>query len=222
MSYELARRRFLGLGAALAGTGILAACGDYTASSTRTNSPHSAIPVPGGEITYLNEKLIDGYQQQSTGSWHVAQVWNQIVERLFYYDADGNFLPHLATGYTQNDARTEFGLTIRQGVTFSNGEKLDAAAVAANLNLLGRGDKSRGIPRAAYFPTSYGEAVAAGDYEVIVRLTGPFGDFIQKLGALDDRRYSGPGDRRGRSRRAVRSEPNPRYGALRGRILAAE
>ncbi|GGL02662.1 ABC transporter substrate-binding protein [Nocardia jinanensis] len=139
--------------------------------------------MPGGEITYLNEKLIDGYQQQSTGSWHVAQVWNQIVERLFYYDADGKFRPHLATGFTQNDARTEFGVTIRHEVTFSNGEKLDAAAVAANLNLLGRGDKSRGIPRAAYFPTSYGEAVAVGEYEVLIRLAQPFGDFIQKLGA---------------------------------------
>lgn len=81
------------------------------------------------------------------------------------------------------DARTEFGLTIRRGVTFSNGERLDAAAVAANLNLLGKGDKGRGIPRASCLPTSYGEAVAVGEYEVRVRLTAPFGDFIQKLGA---------------------------------------
>ncbi|MET8796484.1 ABC transporter substrate-binding protein [Nocardia sp. NPDC004568] len=180
MSYELARRGFLGLGAALAGAGLLAACAGRTAPEA---ARASSVPRPGGTITYLNEKLIDGYQQQSTGSWHVAQVWNQMVERLFYYDAGGRFRPHLATGFTQNDARTEFGLTIRQGVTFSNGERLDAAAVAANLNLLGRGDKGRGIPRAAYFPTSYAEAVAVGEYEVRVRLTAPFGDFIQKLGA---------------------------------------
>ncbi|MEU4841210.1 ABC transporter substrate-binding protein [Nocardia testacea] len=185
MSYGLARRRFLGLGAALAGSGLLAACAGTTAPDTAraSSAPGSAVPRPGGSITYLNEKLIDGYQQQSTGSWHVAQVWNQVVERLFYYDAAGRFRPHLATGFTQNDARTEFGLTIRRGVTFSNGERLDAAAVAANLNLLGKGDKGRGIPRASYLPMSYGEAVAVGEYEVRVRLTAPFGDFIQKLGA---------------------------------------
>lgn len=181
MTHELARRRFLSLSAALVGTGFLAACGGST--SPRSASAPTGVPSSGGAITYLNEKLIDGYQQQSTGSWHVAQVWNQLVERLFYYDAQGNFFPHLATGFTQNDERTEFGLTIRQGVTFSNGERLDAAAVAANLNLLGTGDKERGLPRSAYFPTSYGGAEAVDDYEVVVRLKEPFGDFIQKLGA---------------------------------------
>ncbi|RRQ27185.1 ABC transporter substrate-binding protein [Rhodococcus sp. Eu-32] len=181
MSYELGRRRFLGLSAALLGSGLLAACGEPPVPRAVANG--STVPVSGGRFTYLNEKLIDGYQQQSTGSWHVAQVWNQLVERLFYYDAGGNFVPHLATGYTENDDRTEFGLTIRQGVTFSNGERLDAAAVAENLNFLGKGDKERGLPRSAYFPTTYGEAVAVDDYQVRVRLTAPFGDFIQKLGA---------------------------------------
>ncbi|WP_063064756.1 ABC transporter substrate-binding protein [Nocardia violaceofusca] len=186
MSHELARRRFLGLGAALTGAGFLAACGSPATPGTSARAlpaPKNAAPISGGRITYLNEKLIDGYQQQATGSWHVAQVWNQIVERLFYYDAAGRFQPHLATGFTQNDARTEFGLTIRKGVTFSNGERLDAAAVAANLNLLGKGDKGRGIVRAAYFPTSYDKAEAVGEYEVRIRLSQPFGDFIQKLAA---------------------------------------
>lgn len=181
MTHEFDRRRFLGFGAALVGTGFLAACGGAT--SPTGSATASGSPTPGGTVTYLNEKLIDGYQQQSTGSWHVAQVWNQVVERLFYYDADGVFRPHLATGFTENDDRTEFGLTIRQGVTFSNGEKLDAAAVASNLNLLGTGDKGRGVPRAAYFPPSYDVAEATGEYDVTIRLTEPFGDFIQKLGA---------------------------------------
>ncbi|MGV9796692.1 ABC transporter substrate-binding protein [Mycobacterium sp. NPDC003449] len=176
------RRQFLALGAALAGTGMLAACAPRSPGG-RPEAGGSAVARAGGEITYLNEKLIDGYQQQLTGSWHVAQVWNQVVERLFYYDASGAFTPHLATGFTQNDARTVFRLTIRDGVTFSNGEQLDAAAVAANLNLLGKGDEARGIVRASYFPNEFGEAVAVGDQEVEIRLTDPFGDFIQKLGA---------------------------------------
>lgn len=182
MAYALDRRGFLTLGALLAGSGILAACAPRNPGGAAQGAGGTA-PKAGGQIIYLNEKLIDGYQQQKTGSWHVAQVWNQVVERLFYYDAAGTFTPHLATGFTQNDERTRFNLTIRDGVTFSNGEKLDAAAVAANLNLLGKGDDSRGIVRAAYFPNEYGEAVPVGDQEVEIRLTAPFGDFIQKLGA---------------------------------------
>ncbi|MCX0274825.1 hypothetical protein NLM24_29840 [Nocardia zapadnayensis] len=89
MSYEFAGRRFLGFGAALAGAGLLAACGGPAATEAARvgSAARSTVPRPGGAITYLDEKLIDGYQQQSTGSWHVAQVWNQLVERLFYVPA---------------------------------------------------------------------------------------------------------------------------------------
>lgn len=181
MTFQFDRRTFLGLGAALVGTGFLAACS--RAPGAGVAGAAGGTPAAGGSITYLNEKLIDGYQQQRTGSWHVAQVWNQVVERLFYYDVDGNFRPHLAAGYTHNDAHTVFDITIREGVTFSNGEKLDAAAVAANLNILGKGDQAKGIPRSAYFPPSYDTAVAVDDHLVRITLTEPFGDFVQRLGA---------------------------------------
>ncbi|MCV7421767.1 ABC transporter substrate-binding protein [Mycobacterium yunnanensis] len=162
---------------------LLAGCsGDHrTARSSAAGG--SATPTAGGAIVYLNEKLIDGYQQQLTGSWHVAQVWNQVVERLFYYDEQGRFRPDLATGYTANAEHTKFTIGIRRGITFSNGERLDAAAVAANLNLLAKGDKNRGITRSAYFPQTFEAAVPVDDYDVEVTLSAPFGDFIQKLGA---------------------------------------
>jgi peptide/nickel transport system substrate-binding protein len=183
MSYSVDRRRFFALSAVLFGGGILAACAPRSPGGGAEASGGSTVPKAGGQITYLNEKLIANYQQQQTGSWHVAQVWNQVVERLFYYDAAGKFTPHLATGFTQDDARTNFTLTIREGVTFSNGEKLNAAAVAANLNLLGKGDDSRGIVRSSYFPQEFAEAVAADEHVVEIRLSEPFGDFMQKLGA---------------------------------------
>ncbi|AKS33105.1 ABC transporter substrate-binding protein [Mycolicibacterium goodii] len=174
------RRRFLSGVATLSASGALAAC---AVPAHRASVGADTAPKAGGEILYLNEKLIDGYQQQLTGSWHVGQVWNQVVERLFYYDARGRFRPQLATGYTANADHTKFTIAIRQGVTFSNGERLDAAAVAANLNLLAKGDKNRGITRSAYFPQTYDKAVPVGDYDVEVTLDEPFGDFAQKLGA---------------------------------------
>jgi peptide/nickel transport system substrate-binding protein len=176
------RRRFRILAVALLVGALLVACTGGGGPKGSEGAGGSS-PKAGGEIVYLNEKLIDGYQQQLTGSWHVAQVWNQVVERLFDYDEHGRFLPHLATGYTENADHTKFTLTIRRGVTFSNGERLDAKAVAENLNLLAKGDKNRGITRSAYFPQSFKEAVPVGNYKVDITLTQPFGDFIQKLGA---------------------------------------
>jgi peptide/nickel transport system substrate-binding protein len=160
---------------------LLAACAG--GRPARPVAAGGSEPHPGGQLLYLNEKLLDGYQQQLTGSWHVGQVWNQVVERLFYYDDKGRFRPQLATGYTVNADHTRYTIRLRRGVTFSNGEKLDAAAVAANLDLLAKGDKTRGITRSAYLPQTYDQAVPVGEYDVEVRLKEPFGDFIQKLGA---------------------------------------
>lgn len=181
MTFELGRRKFFGVGAVVLGGAILAACTRGGGAQHRVAA--GGAPSAGGEITYLNEKLIDVYQQQSTGSWHVAQVWNQLVERLFYYDTDGSLVPHLATGFTQNEDRTVYTITIREGITFSNGERLDAAAVAANLELLAKGDQARGIVRSQYFPPIFDTAVAVADHVVEVRLTEPIGDFIHRLGA---------------------------------------
>jgi len=51
------------------------------------------------------------------------------------------------------------------------------------LDLLGKGDKTRGITRSAYFPQTYEKSEPISEYDVKVTLAEPFGDFIQKLGA---------------------------------------
>lgn len=178
MSPELNRRRLLGLSAALAGAGLLAACSPRTGPVAGQGS---STPRAGGEIVYLNAHLNPAYAQQHINSWHTLQVWSQFVEYLFYYDAAGKLQPHLAQGYTHNDDFTEFTISVRPGVTFSNGEKLDGDAVAQNLNLLGLGDEKRGILRVANLPTSYGRAVATGEHEVKVSLKEPFPGFVPIL-----------------------------------------
>ena len=86
-SPAIPRRRSRGraataLVAALLAAVLLAACTD--GRPVHRAAPGDSRPRAGGQVIYLNEKLLDGYQQQLTGSWHVGQVWNQVVERLFY------------------------------------------------------------------------------------------------------------------------------------------
>ena len=74
----------------------------------------------------------------------------------FYDDADGSFVPHLATGFTENAARTRFTDHPRRR-DLLNGEALDAAAVAANLNFWPGAMRSavfRG--RSTFSPTTMG------------------------------------------------------------------
>lgn len=48
--------------------------------------------------------------------------------------------PWIATGYEVNDDATEYTFTLRNDVTYSDGNKLDAENVVANLDLFGKGD----------------------------------------------------------------------------------
>ena len=60
-------------------------------------------------------------------------VMTAICDKLFDFDAHLNIVPVLATGYTWSDPRTLL-IHIRPGVTFQDGEALDAAAVVYTLS----------------------------------------------------------------------------------------
>ena len=60
-------------------------------------------------------------------------VMTAICDKLFDFDSSLTLVPKLATGYTWTSPTT-VELKIRQGVTFHDGEKLDAAAVKYTLD----------------------------------------------------------------------------------------
>ncbi len=69
-------------------------------------------------------------------------VFTALCDRLFDLDAKLSIVPQLATGYDWPDP-TSLVIHLRQGVTFQDGEPLDAAAVAASL------DRHLTFPRSA-------------------------------------------------------------------------
>jgi len=77
-------------------------------------------PTPRGEL-----RIVD----KSPQNW--ISIVSNVFEHLFEVDKDGTLLPRLATGWRWVDDRTlEF--TLRQGVTFHNGEVFDADIVKLN------------------------------------------------------------------------------------------
>jgi ABC-type transport system substrate-binding protein len=77
-------------------------------------------PAPRGEI-----RVVDNHSQN-----YIAIVYN-VFEHLIKFNAEGKLVPRLATSWHWRDDRTlEF--TLRQGVTFHNGEIFDAEIVKLN------------------------------------------------------------------------------------------
>jgi ABC-type transport system substrate-binding protein len=78
------------------------------------------VLTPRGEL-----RIVD----KSPTNW--ISLTFQVFEHLLEIDAQGNLVPRLATAWRWlNDRTLEF--TLRQGVTFHNGEMLDAEIVKLN------------------------------------------------------------------------------------------
>lgn len=86
------------------------------------------------------------------------QVIGQVFETLLYLDENLQPVPGLATAWERNEDATEFTFTLRDGVTFHNGDVLDAAAVKAHFDRL-LGDDTPGSITSAFKDTYTGATV---------------------------------------------------------------
>jgi len=105
--------------------------------------------------------------------WYVHQAG--IYETLFYYDADMNLMPKLASGYKQlND--TEWEIQLRKGVTFHDGTKMDADAVLFSLNRVLDPSNSRSSEY-----SFIKDVQKTGDYTIVIETNGTCAPLISSL-----------------------------------------
>jgi peptide/nickel transport system substrate-binding protein len=176
-SFSLSRRRLLF-------TASLAASASLFLS---TVAPLSAVaadtPRDGGDITFLIDSLGDTWiPNNSAISSFQGHIWGHVTDKLLYVDAEGKVSPWLAERWEQNDTATEFTLHLKSGVTFSDGEPLDAKAVVANLDIWYAGRKNEGINPIGLFPKTYDHAEAVDATTVKVFFKKPTLGFIPTLG----------------------------------------
>lgn len=78
------------------------------------------VPAPRGQL-----RIVD------SSSFNFITVVFNVFEHLLELEEGGKLVPRLATGWHWLDDRT-LEMTLRQGVTFHNGEPFDAASVKLN------------------------------------------------------------------------------------------
>ncbi|MGX1612524.1 ABC transporter substrate-binding protein [Micromonospora chalcea] len=106
-------------------------------STTATPAAEAAgQPRSGGSLTWAVEtEPITLNPHQYAQAKARLLVWNTF-ESLLTYDKQGKLVPWLATGWQVAPDGLSYTLTLRDGVTFSDGTPLDAAAVKANIDKL--------------------------------------------------------------------------------------
>ncbi|RFU20563.1 ABC transporter substrate-binding protein [Geodermatophilus marinus] len=179
-----------------AGALVLSACGGNggsgSAGTASAESPEPTIgvigdqqdcgePVEGGTLTLADfaearslnpaETIATGY----SGGTALAAVYDVLV----HYDPETQeFEPHLAEDVTSNEDFTQWTVTLRDGVTFSDGTPLNAQAVVDSVNwYLG----NRGFDAAVIAP-NLGGVRAEDDRTVVFDLNTPWATFPAMLG----------------------------------------
>jgi peptide/nickel transport system substrate-binding protein len=131
---------------------FLAAAASLAAGGALTLSPGGAraqnqTPVVGGRLTYLEQQAHTNLYPPAGGFYPNGGVLNQITDKLTYQNPKTlKIEPWLAESWSFNPERTEYVFKLRKGVTFSDGTPLDAAAVARNFDVYGKGNKELRLP----------------------------------------------------------------------------
>jgi peptide/nickel transport system substrate-binding protein len=162
---------------------LLTACGG-NAGGTAQPAANSGEPVKGGTLVYAEVTPINNFQTQSARFYEKANVLNSVLDRLTYFDAEsGKLVPWIAAKFSGNKDNTEFTFDIRPGVTFSDGTALDAEAVKANLDVLGKGlEKAQLQPNVDF--SAYKSTQVVDEDTVKVQLKSADANFLRATSSV--------------------------------------
>jgi peptide/nickel transport system substrate-binding protein len=111
--------------------------GDSDSSSAPSDTTEdSGTPTPGGTVVYGVESDTGGGFCLPSGQLAISGVMvaQSIYDPLTWPNADGEYVPYLAESVTPKADFTEWTITLRSGITFTDGTPLDAEAVKLNLD----------------------------------------------------------------------------------------
>jgi len=198
-------------GAAVLAVSAAAACSSSSSSPGTTStsgSPSSAPVKTGGSITALESAGYSGawtsLDPAADKSFAALQDFNTaIYGQLFELGPGGKIIPSLASGYSFSPDAKTVTITIRQGVKFSDGTPLNAAAVQYNwmrdmgpiaikngVNLpwlVPTQPAPKGAPPGTPTPALPSAFTVSGPYTIVVHQIVPNGAFIDQL-------FTSPGD----------------------------
>nr|WP_245973723.1 ABC transporter substrate-binding protein [Bosea caraganae] len=150
-------------------------------------------PVKGGSLTWGVETEPNTLNPHLNGQAKAKLILRNAYESLLARTPDGGYAPWLAKGYAVSEDGRTYTFRLRDDVTFSDGAKLDAAAVALNFTKLKEPTYSGSI--SAGHVSYISEAVAADPHTLVLKLDrvyAPFLDGISGLEILSPKSFASP------------------------------
>lgn len=170
MQYLTRRRRLLQI---IGVTGAAVAAGVWAGPVLAQDA------VSGGTLIYLEKQGHTSLYPPAAGFYPNAGLLNQITDKLTYQNPETlEIEPWIAESWEVNADATEYTFRIREGVTFSDGSPLDAAAVAANYDAFGLGNSALKYTVSEAI-NNYGRSEVVDAQTVKFYFTAPSPGFLQ-------------------------------------------
>lgn len=150
-------------------------------------------PTSGGSLIWAVETEPSTLNPHLNGQAKAKLILRNAYESLLARTPDGGYAPWLAKSYSISDDGKQYTFILRDDVTFSDGEKFNAAAVALNFTKLKEPTYSGSI--SAGHLSHVTEALAVDEHTLVLKLGrvyAPFLDGASGIEILSPRAFSSP------------------------------
>ena len=180
---RMMKRALLLLTAAAMLLTVLGGCGDGTTQSTdgAGSAESGELPADGNSVTVGIAQDLDSLDPHKAVNAGTSEVLFNIFEGLMKASPDGGVIPAVASDYQMSDDGLSYTFTLREGVTFHNGNKVTLEDVLYSLERCA-GSENDGTPLITAFSNVTGIA-ADGEGRVVVSLATPSLEFINAMTA---------------------------------------
>jgi peptide/nickel transport system substrate-binding protein len=164
----------------MSGATAIALTAGLVACSSDVDAPAaSSDPVSGGTLVFASNTDTDCLDPHQSAADVAAMYARPILDSLVSLTDDGEVHPWLAESWTVSDDERTYTFSLRDDVTFSNGEPFNADAVVANFEHIVSPDTASAL--AAGYIAPYESSIAVDDSTVEVTFSEPFSAFLPSL-----------------------------------------
>ncbi len=160
----------------LLGLGLLCAAAPLEKAHAEDGRPRS-----GGELTFGVTTEPVCFNPQRSEQQNSFILIRNFVDSLIAKNADGRFLPWLATEWTVSPDGKTYDFKLREDVTFHDGERLDAEAVKFNLDFVKDPANTNSAGQLLQF---YEKSEVVSPTEIRITLTKPDSALLESLASI--------------------------------------
>ncbi|MBD5084336.1 MAG: ABC transporter substrate-binding protein [Clostridiales bacterium] len=176
--------------AAMLPVSLYGCTGDTEPSQSPTASAQSGELPNGNSVTVGIAQDLSNLDPQLAKTAGIREVLFNIFEGLVKASPDGSVIPAVASDYEISEDATTYTFTLREGVTFHNGEIVTIEDVVYSLERCA-GSENDGKPLVSAF-SNVSKIEATDDSHVVITLAEPSLEFLNALTAAIIPKDSGP------------------------------